>query len=162
MPGPYTCFTSCVCQKLIHCSCACRGLEIHLCILPLIFNLVWHELFSDFPFFISLFLSSAGPYLIVGFPHFNPFFAPSAILLSFLSYHSIIPVVMSFNPCLLGLFGPAAYSSLNDLIWSLDLYLCYFGLFLTHYIACGLLYPISFFLSTLVPFAFLRHPWPII
>ena len=36
-----------------------------------------------------------------------------------------------------------------------------FWAFLTHYIACGLLCPISFFLSILGPFAFLGHSWPI-
>ena len=92
-------------------------------------------------------------------PIFNPLFAPSAILLSFLSYHSAIPAVGSFDPCLLGLFGPAAYSSLNDLIWSLDLYLCYFRLFFTNYIACELLCPISFFLGILGPFSNSAYPW---
>ena len=37
-------------------------------------------------------------------PIFNPLFAPSAILLSFLSYHSAIPAVVSFDPCLLSFF----------------------------------------------------------
>ena len=79
--------------------------------------------------------------------------------LPFLLYHSAIPVVMLFNPSLLGFFGPTAYSSLNDSIWSLDSYSCYFGLFF-FYIACGLLYPIYFFLGILGSFAFLGHPWP--
>ena len=159
MSGPCMCFTSRVRQKLVRYSCACRGLKACLCILSLILNLLWRELFYNFPFFISLFLSRAEPYLIMGLPPFNPLFAPSAILLPFMPYHSTIPVVVSFDPCLLGLFGPAIYSSLNDLIWSLDLYLCYFGLFLTHYIACGLLCPISFFLSILGPFSNFVFPW---
>ena len=46
-------------QKLVRCSCICRGLEVHLCILPLILDLLWHELFSNFPFFIGLLLSRA-------------------------------------------------------------------------------------------------------
>ena len=66
---------------------------------------------------------------------------------------------MLFNPSLLGFFGPTAYSSLNDSIWSLDSYSCYFGLFFFN-IACGLLYPIYFFLGILGSFAFLGHPWP--
>ena len=65
---------------------------------------------------------------------------------------------MLFDPSLLGLFGPISYSSLSDSIWSLDSYSCYFGLL--YYIACGLLYPIYFFLGILGPFAFLEHPWP--
>ena len=53
------------------------------------------------------------------------FLQPTLLLLPqsyhhFLSYHSIIPAVMLFDPSLLGLFGPAAYSSLNDSTWSLD------------------------------------------
>ena len=147
--------------KLIRCSYICQSLEVHLCIMSLILDLLWRELFYDFPLFITLFLSRARPCLIIGFPPFSPFFAPSAILLSYLPYHSAIPAVVSFDLCLLDLFGPVAYSSLNDLIWLLGLYLCYFGLFLTHYVACGLLCPISFFLSILGSFAFLGHPWPI-
>ena len=70
----------------------------------------------------------------------------------------VVLAVVLFNLCLLGLFGPAAYSSPNDSIWSLILYSCYFGLFLTHFIAFGLFYPISFFLTILNPFAFLGYP----
>ena len=52
------------------------------------------------------------------------FLQPTLLLLPqsyhhFLLYHSIIPAVMLFDPSLLGLFGPAAYSSLNDSTWSL-------------------------------------------
>ena len=36
----------------------------------------------------------------------------------FLPCHFAIPAVMLFDPSLLGLFGSAAYSSLNDSIWS--------------------------------------------
>ena len=91
-------------QKLVRCSCICHGLEVHLCILPLILDLLWHELFSNFPFFIGLLFSRVGPCLIVGFPLFSTFFAPSVILLPFLPYHSTIPIVVLFDPCLLGLF----------------------------------------------------------
>ena len=59
---------------------------------------------SDFLFFIGLLLLRAGPYLIVGFPLFSQFFAPSITLLPFLPYHSVIPAVVLFDPCLLGLF----------------------------------------------------------
>ena len=91
-------------QKLVRCSCVCHGLEFHLCILLLILDLLWRELFSNFPFFIGLLLSRVGPCLIMGFPLFSPFFASFIILLPFLSCHSAIPAVVLFNPCLLGLF----------------------------------------------------------
>ena len=55
-----------------------------------------------------------------------------------------------FDPSLLGLFGLAAYSSLNDSIWSLDSYSCYFDIFLLHYLWA----PLSHLFL-------LRHPWPI-
>ena len=122
------CSTSYVRWKFVCCSCVCHGLKAHLCILPLILDLLWRELLSDLSFFIGLLLSRAVPCLIVGFSYFSPFFAPSVVLLSFLSYHSTIPTVMLFDPCSLDLFEPATYSSLNDSIWSLDLYSCYFEL----------------------------------
>ena len=59
---------------------------------------------SDFPFFITLLLSRAGPCLIVGFPPFSPFFAHSVILLPFLPYHSVVPAMVSFDPCFLSFF----------------------------------------------------------
>ena len=83
-----------VCQKLVRCSCVCHGLEVHLCIMSLILDLLWYELFFDFPFFIGLLLSRAEPYLIVGFSLFSPFFAPSVILLPFLPHHFVIPAVV--------------------------------------------------------------------
>ena len=54
--------------------------------------------------------------------------------------HSAIPAVMLFNPSLLGLFMPAAYFSLNDLVRSLG--------FLLHYLRAPI--------SHLFP---LGHPW---
>ena len=122
------CFTSCVHWKLICCSCVCHSLKAHLCILPLFLDLLWRELFFDLSFFIGLLLSRAEPYLIVGFSPFSPFFASFVVLLPFLPYYSTIPVVVLFDSCLLGLFGLTAYSSINDSMWSLDLYSCYFGL----------------------------------
>ena len=87
VPGPYACSTSCVRWKLVYCLCVCHGLKAHLCILPLIFDLLWHELSSYFPFFIGLLLSRVESYLIVGFSLFSPFFAPSVNLLAFLPCH---------------------------------------------------------------------------
>ena len=46
-----------------------------------------------------------------------------------MSYYSAISAVILFDLSMLGLFGLAAYSSLNDSIWSLDSYSCYFDIF---------------------------------
>ena len=105
VPRPCAYFTSFVCWKLVYCSCVCHGLKAHLCILPLILDLLWRELFFDLSFFIGLLLSRAEPCLIVGFSPFSPFFALSIVLFSFLPYHSIIPVIVLFDSCLLGLLG---------------------------------------------------------
>ena len=82
------------------------------------------------------------------------FLQPTLLLLSvvlhFLMHYFAIPAMMLFDPSLLGLFESAAYSSLDDSIWSLGL--------LLH--AYGLLCPIYFFLGVLGPFTFLRHPLP--
>ena len=126
--GLCACSISCVRWKFVCYSCVCHGLKAHLCILPLILDLLWRELFYNLSFFIGLLLSKARSYLIMGFSPFSLFFTSSVVLLPFLPYHSAIPVVVLFNPCLLGLFGPAAYSSPNDSMRSLDLYSCYFGL----------------------------------
>ena len=88
--------------------------------------------------------------LIVGFSSFSLFFY--SFLQScyhFPSYHSTIPTVMSFDPSLLGLFGPTAYSSLNDSTWSfglcITLLVCSFVPFissqasLTHLLSLGFL-----------------------
>ena len=89
--------------------------------------------------------------LIVGFFSFSlPFCSFMQSCYHFLPYHSAIPTVMLFDHSLLGLFGPAVYSSLNDSIWSFVL---------LYYIACGLFCPIYFVLGILGPFAFLRLPW---
>ena len=67
-------------------------------------------------------LIGVGLCLIVGFSSFSLFFC--SFLQScyhFLLYHSSIPAVALFDPSLLGLFGPATYSSLNDTMWSFGL-----------------------------------------
>ena len=125
---PCACSTSCVRWKLVCCSCVCHGLKAYLCILLLILDLLWHEVFHDLSFFIGLLLSRVGPYLIVGFSSFSPFFALFVVLLPFLPYHFAILTVVLFDPCLLSLFGPTACSSLNDSMWSLHLFSRYFGL----------------------------------
>ena len=108
--------------------------------------------------------------LIVGFSSFNPLFC--SFLQScyhFLPYRSIIPTVMLFDLSLLGLFGPAAYSSLNDLIWSFGLFITLLaGSFvpffpwasLAHLLSLGFLGPFS---NSTFPRAFtnsFRLPWP--
>ena len=59
----------------------------------------------------------------------------------FLSYHSIIPAMTLFDPILLGLFGPAVYSSPNGSIWLLVLLLHYLRAPMSHLFSLG-------------------HPWP--
>ena len=80
----------------------------------------------------------------MGFSFFSPLFC--SFLQScfhFLLHYSAIPAVMSFGLSLLGFFGLAACSSLNDSAWSL-------GFFLLHYLRAPV--------SHLFP---LGHPWPI-
>ena len=84
---------------------------------------------------------------------------------------------MLFDLSLLGLFGSATYSSLNDLMRSLDSYSCYFGLFITllvgsfvpfisswaslaHLLSLGILGPFS---NSVFPWAFANFfglHWP--
>ena len=60
--------------------------------------------------------------LIVDFSSFSlPFCSFLQFCYHFLPFHSAIPTVMLFDPSLLSLFGPTAYSSLNDSIWSFGL-----------------------------------------
>lgn len=78
--------------------------------------------FFWFPILYGLLPLGVGLCLIVGFSSFSLFFC--SFLQScyhFLPYHSTIPAVMLFDPSLLGFFGLAAYSSLNDSIWSFGL-----------------------------------------
>ena len=114
----------CVCLKSACCSCVHHALEARLHILLSILNFLWCELFSDFSFFYGLLLLGAGLCLIVGFSFFNPLF--HSFLKSyyhFLLHYSAIPTMISFDPSLLGFFGPAAYSSLDDSIWSLGFFI---------------------------------------
>ena len=99
-----------------------------------------------FPILYGLLPLKAGLCLIVGFSSFNLLFLllPQSCY-HFLPYHSTIPAVMLFDPSLLGLFGPAAYSSLNDSIWSLGFLLhCLWGL-VSHLFMLGILGPFSAF-----------------
>ena len=93
--------------------------------------------------------SGARFYLIMGFSSFSPFFCSFPQSMHFLLHHSAIPTMMLLDPSLLSIFGPAAYFSLNDLVWSLG--------FLLHCLRA----PMShFLLGILGPFTFLGHPRP--
>ena len=151
VPRPCAYFTSFVCWKLVYCSCVCHGLKAHLCILPLILDLLWRELFFDLSFFIGLLLSRAEPCLIVGFSPFSPFFALSIVLFSFLPYHSIIPVIVLFDSCLLGLLG------LLPILLSMTQY----GHWIYTHATLGFLNSLHCSWAPLSHFFLLKHPWPI-
>ena len=146
VPGLCICSTSCVCQKLVHCSCICHGLEAHLCILLLILDFLRHELSFDFPFFIGFLLSRIGPCLIVGFPFLSPYFVPFIVLLPFLSYHSAISIVVLFDPCLLGL-SRAYYVFFLPLVT-----MSQFSHWAYTHAAFGLYWPITFLIGSFGPF----------
>ena len=110
-----------VCLKFACCSCVRCGLEARLHSLRPSLTSYGVSCFLISPFYDLLPLG-VGLYLIVGFSFFSPLFC--SFLQSychFLLNYSVIPVVMSFDPGLLGSFGSAAYSSLNDSVWSLGL-----------------------------------------
>ena len=148
MLGPCAWSTSCVRWKLVYCSYVCLGLKAHTCILLLILDLLWHELFSDFPFFIGLFLSRVRLCLIVGFHLFSPSSAPSVVLLPFLPYHSTIPVVVLFNLCLLGLLA-------------ILLLMTQYGHWIYTHATLGFLNPLQCLWVPLSHFFLLEHLWPI-
>ena len=109
-----------------------------------------------FPFLYGLLLLGAGLCLIVGFAFFSPLFC--SFLQScyhFLLHYSAILAVMSFNPSLLSFFGPAAYSSLNDSVWSLGFLLHYLRALVSHLFPLGHPWPI-YFLGHPRPFLILR------
>ena len=161
MSGSCACSTSYVSQKLVRCSCVAMVWRLIYAFYRLSLTSYGMNCFSDFPFFIGLLLSRAGPCLIVGFPFFSSFFSPSVILLPLLPYYSTIPAMVLFDPCLLGLFWACYLFFSQWLSMVIGFVLMLLWAFLTHYIACGLLCPISLFLGILGPFSFLGHPWPI-
>ena len=142
-------------QKLVPCSSVCHGLEIHLYILSLILDLLWRELYFDFPFFISLLLSRVRPYLIVGFPLFSLFFALFVILLSLLPYHSTIPAVVLFDPCLLGLFWACC------IFFSQLVTMTQYGHWIYTHATLRFLDPLHCLWAPLSHFFLLGHPRPI-
>jgi len=78
--------------------------------------------------------------MIVGFSSFSPFSCSFLQSLHFLSYRFAIPAMVLFDSSLLGLFGLAACSFLNDSVRSLG--------FLLHYLQV----PVSYLFL-------LGHPW---
>ena len=109
--------------------------------------------------------SRAGPCLIMGFSLFNPLFASFVDLLAFLPCHSVIPAVVSFGSCLLGLFQACCMLSFY-LVIGAQYY--YWVCILT---TSGFPNPFHcswaslahfFFLGILSPFPFLGHPRPIL
>ena len=154
----------CVCPKLICCSCICHGLEVRLHVLPPIIDLLWYELFFDPPFFMACFLQELG---LAWSWAFLPFSHCLLLLLAYqYSCHAILLFLLQrylIHACW-AFFGPTVYFSLswlkcpNMVIGFIFILLADF---LTHYITCGLLWPISFSLGILGPFAFLGHPRPI-
>ena len=140
-------------QKPVRCSCVCLGLEVHLCILPLILDLLWRELFFDFPFFIRLLLSRARPYLIVSFPLFSQFFVLSIILL--LSYHSAIPAMVLFDLCLLDLFWACC------IFFSQLVTMTQYGHWIYTHATLRFLDPLHCLWAPLSHFFLLGHPRPI-
>ena len=95
--------------------------------------------------------------MIVGFSSFSLLFC--SFLQScyhFLPFHSTIHTVMLFDLSLLGFFGPAAYSSLNDSVWSLSFLLHYLRAPVSHLFLLGHHLPIFFPWASLVIFLILR------
>ena len=98
----------------------------------------------------------------LGFSFFNPLFC--SFLQSyyhFLLHYSVIPAVMSFDPSLLGSFGPVAYSSLNDSVWSLDLLLHYLRALVSHLYPFGHPRPFLILCSNGLLLTLLSFPSPI-
>ena len=146
-----------VCLKLVCCLCVCIAWRpVCAFCYPLL-------TFYGVKRFLSLH-SRAGPCLIVGFSLFSPLFAPFVNLLAFLPCHSVIPAMLLFDLCLLGLFW--AYCMLFFHLITVTqhcrwVYLHATWASLTHSIAYGLPQHISSSLSTRDPFSFLGHPQPI-
>ena len=101
--------------------------------------------------------SWAGPYLIVGFSLFSPFFALFVGLLALLPCHFVIPAVVLLDPCLLGFFWvccmlffyliPVAqyyhWACIHAISGFLDPFYC-LRASLAHFLLLGHLQPISF------------------
>ena len=107
----------------------------------------------------------------MGFSLSNPFFTPFASRLALLPCHSVTPIMLLFDSCLLGLFWACCMFSLCLISvaqyyhWaSIHAVLGFLGLFhhfrasLAHFISLGILGPFQFF----IPMGFaksFRLPW---
>ena len=138
----------CVYPKSAYCSCVCCGMGVFLHILPPILNFLWRELLFDSSSSMARSFWGWGWALLdCGLFFFQPILLLFSTVLHFLLHYSVIPAMLLFDPSLLGFFGPTAYSSLNDSVWS-------FGFLLRCLRA-----PVShFLLGILCPFTFLGHP----
>ena len=95
--------------------------------------------------------------MITGFSSFSlPFCSFLQFCFHFLSFHSVIPAIILFDPSLSGLLGHAAYSSLNDSVWSLGFLLHYLWALVFHLFPLGHPWPICFPWASLTLFLTLR------
>ena len=134
------------CPKLVSCSRVCHGLEARLCVLPLIFDFLWCELFSNPPFFMACFLQGLGLAWLWAFLPFSSLFAPSVGLLVFLPRHPAVFAVVLFDSCLLGLFWVCCMLFFYLIMVTHHCYWVFIHAtwtFLTYYIACWLPWLIS-------------------
>ena len=142
-----------------------HDLKAYLYILLLVLDLLWCECFP-WAFVLYVLLPSwVGPYLIVAYSFSNPSFAPFVGLLALLPCHFVIPIMLLYDPCLLGSFWacyilslcliPEAqyyhWASIHIILDFLDPFHCFWAS-LAHLILLGILNP----------FPFLRYPQPIL
>ena len=153
-----------MCPWLVCCLCVCHDLKARLHILLLVLDFLWCEWVSEPSFFMSHFLPRLDlawlwdfPSLICSLPLFTG-------LLALLPCHSIISVVLLFDPYLLGLFWAYCmfflflilvaqyyyWASIHAVLGFLGPFHCFWAS-LAHFISLGIL----------GPFHFLRHPRPI-
>ena len=119
-----------------------------------------------FLIFHSLWLASFKGWALLdyGLSLFSPLFAPFVNLLPFLPCYSVIPTVVLFDLCLLGLFWACYILFFHLIIVTQHCHwVCIHAtwVFLTYSIAYKLPWPISSSLGILGPLFFLGHPWPI-
>ena len=101
--------------------------------------------------------------MIAGFSSFSlPLCSFLQFCFHFLLFHSAIPVVMLFDTSLLGLFGLAAYSFLNDSVWLLGLLLHYLKAPMSHIFPLGHPWSICFSWASLAFFLTLHSHGPLL
>ena len=144
-----------VCPKLICCSCVCHGLEVHLRILPFILYLLWHELFSDPPFFMVCLPQGLSLSWLWAFLPFSTLFAPSFGLPVFLSCNSVVPATALFDPYSLCHFR--AYCILFSQLVTMTQY----GHWVYTHATLGFLDQLQCLWAPLAHFFLLGHPRPI-